>query len=40
MNDLVVRTMRFLAVGRRERIGCHHGRWGVTLLLERRSPVV
>jgi phosphinothricin acetyltransferase len=30
----------FRLVGRRERIGRHHGRWRDVLLLERRSPVV
>lgn len=30
----------FRLVGRRERIGRHHGVWRDTLLLERRSPVV
>jgi phosphinothricin acetyltransferase len=30
----------FRIVGRRERIGRHHGRWRDVLLLERRSPVV
>lgn len=30
----------FREVGRRERIGRHHGRWRDVLLLERRSPVV
>jgi L-amino acid N-acyltransferase YncA len=30
----------FRVVGRRERIGCHYGRWRDTLLLERRSAVV
>jgi phosphinothricin acetyltransferase len=29
----------FRIVGRRERIGCHHGVWRDTVLLERRSPV-
>ncbi len=28
----------FRTVGRRERIGQHHGRWRDVLLLERRSP--
>lgn len=28
----------FRVVGRRERIGKHHGRWRDTLILERRSP--
>lgn len=30
----------FRVVGRRERVGRHHGRWRDVLLLERRSPVV
>lgn len=30
----------FRVVGRRERIGCMHGRWRNVLLLERRSAVV
>ncbi len=30
----------FRAVGRRERIGRHHGQWRDTLLLERRSQIV
>jgi phosphinothricin acetyltransferase len=30
----------FRIVGRRERIGKHHGRWRDTLLLERRSEVI
>lgn len=30
----------FRIVGRRERLGRHHGRWRDVLLLERRSPVV
>jgi L-amino acid N-acyltransferase YncA len=30
----------FRVVGRRERIGCHHGVWRDTLLTERRSQVV
>lgn len=30
----------FRVVGRRERIGRHHGRWRDVLLLERRSPVI
>jgi L-amino acid N-acyltransferase YncA/2-polyprenyl-3-methyl-5-hydroxy-6-metoxy-1,4-benzoquinol methylase len=29
----------FRAVGVRERVGCHHGRWRDTVLLERRSRV-
>jgi phosphinothricin acetyltransferase len=27
----------FRVVGTRERIGCHHGRWRDTVLIERRS---
>jgi L-amino acid N-acyltransferase YncA len=27
----------FLVIGVRERVGCHHGRWRDTVLLERRS---
>ena len=30
----------FRSVGRRERIGKHHGRWRDTVLLERRSEVI
>jgi len=30
----------FRVVGRRERLGRHHGRWRDVLLLERRSPIV
>ncbi|NHC14643.1 GNAT family N-acetyltransferase [Motilibacter deserti] len=30
----------FRTVGRRERIGCHHGQWRDVVLLERRSTVV
>lgn len=30
----------FRVVGRRERIGSHHGRWRDVVLLERRSPVI
>jgi phosphinothricin acetyltransferase len=30
----------FRVVGRRERVGCHEGRWRDVLLLERRSTVV
>lgn len=30
----------FRVVGRRERIGRHHGRWRDVLLLERRSPII
>ena len=29
----------FRVVGTRERIGCHHGRWRDTVLIERRSRV-
>lgn len=29
----------FRVVGRRERIGCHHGVWRDTVLLERRSAI-
>ncbi|HVT68567.1 MAG TPA: GNAT family N-acetyltransferase, partial [Trebonia sp.] len=29
----------FRVVGRRERLGRHHGRWRDVLLIERRSPV-
>jgi len=29
----------FRAVGTRERIGCHHGRWRDTVLIERRGTV-
>ena len=29
----------FRVVGRRERVGCHHGRWRDTVLIERRSKV-
>jgi phosphinothricin acetyltransferase len=34
------RRVGFRVVGRRERIGRHHGRWRDVVLLERRSPVV
>src|SRR6266567_4594003 len=34
------RTAGFRVVGRRERIGRHHGRWRDVLLIERRSPVI
>jgi phosphinothricin acetyltransferase len=34
------RACGFRMVGRRERIGRHHGVWRDTLLLERRSPTV
>jgi L-amino acid N-acyltransferase YncA len=30
----------FRVVGRRERLGRHHGRWRDVLLLERRSPLL
>ena len=30
----------FRVVGRRERVGCHHGTWRDTVLIERRSRVV
>ncbi len=30
----------FRVIGRRERIGRHHGRWRDVILIERRSPVV
>jgi L-amino acid N-acyltransferase YncA len=30
----------FRVVGRRERIGCHHGQWRDVVLIERRSPAV
>lgn len=33
------RALGFREVGRRERIGCHHGVWRDVLLLERRSQV-
>ena len=29
----------FRVVGTRERIGCHHGRWRDTVLIERRSAI-
>jgi phosphinothricin acetyltransferase len=29
----------FRVVGVRERVGCHHGRWRDTVLIERRSKV-
>jgi L-amino acid N-acyltransferase YncA len=32
------RAVGFREVGRRERLGRHHGRWRDVLLLERRSP--
>ena len=34
------RAAGFRAVGIRERIGQHHGRWRDVVLIERRSPVV
>jgi phosphinothricin acetyltransferase len=34
------RTAGFRAIGTRERIGRHHGRWRDVILIERRSPVV
>jgi L-amino acid N-acyltransferase YncA len=34
------RAAGFRAVGTRERIGRHHGRWRDVVLIERRSPVV
>jgi L-amino acid N-acyltransferase YncA len=34
------RTAGFRVVGRRERIGKHHGRWRDVLLIERRSPAI
>jgi phosphinothricin acetyltransferase len=34
------RKVGFRVVGRRERIGRHHGRWRDVVLLERRSPAV
>ncbi len=34
------RAAGFRVVGRRERIGRHHGRWRDVLLIERRSPVI
>ena len=30
----------FRIIGRRERIGRHHGQWRDTLLIERRSPLI
>jgi phosphinothricin acetyltransferase len=30
----------FRAVGIRERLGCHHGRWRDVVLMERRSPLI
>lgn len=42
-NDASLRLHRrvgFRVVGRRERIGRHHGRWRDVLLLERRSPMI
>ncbi|MFF9339673.1 MULTISPECIES: GNAT family N-acetyltransferase [unclassified Streptomyces] len=34
------RRAGFRVIGRRERVGLHHGRWRDTVLLERRSRVV
>jgi phosphinothricin acetyltransferase len=34
------RSVGFRVVGRRERLGRHHGRWRDVILLERRSPAV
>jgi phosphinothricin acetyltransferase len=34
------RTAGFREIGRRERVGKHHGVWRDVVLLERRSPVV
>jgi L-amino acid N-acyltransferase YncA len=34
------RSAGFREVGRRERIGRHHGRWRDTILIERRSPAI
>jgi phosphinothricin acetyltransferase len=34
------RALGFRLVGRRERLGLHHGRWRDVLLFERRSPAV
>ncbi|MGH7448257.1 MAG: GNAT family N-acetyltransferase [Longimicrobiales bacterium] len=34
------RSLGFREVGRRERVGVHHGGWRDTMLLERRSAVV
>jgi L-amino acid N-acyltransferase YncA len=34
------RSAGFREVGRRERIGQHHGRWRDTILIERRSPAI
>jgi L-amino acid N-acyltransferase YncA len=34
------RSSGFREVGRRERIGQHHGRWRDTILIERRSPAL
>jgi L-amino acid N-acyltransferase YncA len=33
------RRAGFRVVGTRERIGCHHGRWRDTVLIERRSAI-
>jgi phosphinothricin acetyltransferase len=32
------RAAGFRVVGRRERIGLHHGQWRDVILIERRSP--
>jgi L-amino acid N-acyltransferase YncA len=34
------RAAGFREVGRRERIGLHHGRWRDTILIERRNPAI
>lgn len=34
------RKVGFRVVGRRERLGRHHGRWRDVIFLERRSPVI
>jgi L-amino acid N-acyltransferase YncA len=34
------RNAGFRELGRRERIGCQHGRWRDVVLLERRSPTI
>lgn len=34
------RRAGFRVIGRRERVGRHHGRWRDVVLLERRSPVI
>jgi phosphinothricin acetyltransferase len=33
-------TRGFRVVGRRERVGCHHGRWRDVVTIERRSSIV